>query len=245
MTHQTTVTYSRQIIQKAVEHFWRRFIAWHGFAVIAICGVGSLGLLLAGDRSWRVGALGALTLLLVTLSLAVYVTYLRRSIWKFERMTSNHDLPDAQKNHVAATRFYESAFSASLALAENLNTQHRYNAVCACAIAVSGKGTDAADLAHEQKERLRGLARKWLAADLRAWKLLFTRDPEKLGPIVAQTIRHWLEDPDLEGLRSADTLSHLMAEEREHWTKLWSEAAELAKQAATVKIPGKQAKSAP
>jgi hypothetical protein len=88
MTHQTTVTYTREIIRKAVGHFWLRFIAWHGFAAIAFCIVGTIVLAVAGNRSWLVGALGAIGLMLLTTSTGVYVAFLKRSMWKFNRMAS-------------------------------------------------------------------------------------------------------------------------------------------------------------
>src|SRR5579863_4457153 len=88
MPHQATITYTRRIIRKAVGHFWFRFIAWHGFAAIAICIIGTIALAVAGNRSWMVGALGALGLMLLTTSIAVYVVFLRRSMWKFDRMAS-------------------------------------------------------------------------------------------------------------------------------------------------------------
>jgi hypothetical protein len=88
MTHSATVTYSRGIIWKAVSRFWVRFIAWHGFAAIGICVVGCLGLLLAGNRSWLVGALGAVGVMLMITAASVYVVFLRRSLWKFDRMSA-------------------------------------------------------------------------------------------------------------------------------------------------------------
>ena len=88
MTHQAPITYTRPIIRKAVGHFWFRFIAWHGFAVIAISVIGTVVLAAIGNRTWMVGALGALGLVLLTTSSAVYVVFLRRSMWKFDRMTT-------------------------------------------------------------------------------------------------------------------------------------------------------------
>ena len=88
MTHQATVIYTRPIIRKAVRHFWLRFIAWHGFAAITICLIGTTVLAVAGNRSWMIGALGAAGLILLITSTSVYVVFLRRSMWKFDRMAS-------------------------------------------------------------------------------------------------------------------------------------------------------------
>ena len=88
MTHQATVTYTRSIIRRAVAHFWFRFIAWHGFAAIAIFTGGAVALAVAGNRSWMLGAFGVLGCILLATSAAVYIVYLRRSMWKFDRMGS-------------------------------------------------------------------------------------------------------------------------------------------------------------
>src|SRR5579862_988769 len=86
MTHQATVTYTRSIIRRPAAHFWFRFIAWRGFAVIALGVGGAVALAVAGDRSWRLGVIGTLAVLLLTMSAAVYIVNLRRSMWKFDRM---------------------------------------------------------------------------------------------------------------------------------------------------------------
>jgi hypothetical protein len=51
MIQHATVTYSREILRKAVKHFWLRFIAWHGFAALGLCCLCFSVLLLTGDRS--------------------------------------------------------------------------------------------------------------------------------------------------------------------------------------------------
>jgi YcxB-like protein len=88
MTHQATITYTHSIIRRAVAHFWFRFVAWHGFAAIAICVGGAVALAVAGDRSWKLGVLGTFGFVLLTMSAAVYIVFLRRSMSKFERMGS-------------------------------------------------------------------------------------------------------------------------------------------------------------
>jgi YcxB-like protein len=88
MTRQVTVTYSRQIIRKAVAHFWMRFIGWHGFAVIALTICAFIILFASGDRTWLVGAAAELSALLVLTSAFLYIRLLRRSFQRFNRMSS-------------------------------------------------------------------------------------------------------------------------------------------------------------
>jgi hypothetical protein len=88
MTHQATVTYTRSMIRRAVAHYWFRLIAWHGFAAVAICVGGTIALAVAGDRSWMLGALGAIGFVLLTMFVAVYIVFLRRSMSRFDRMGS-------------------------------------------------------------------------------------------------------------------------------------------------------------
>ena len=88
MAYEATVTYTKPIIRSGIGHFWRRYIAWHGFAAIAICAFATVVLFAIGDRSWITGVLLTLTVLLSLMSTAVYVVFLRRSLWKFNLMDS-------------------------------------------------------------------------------------------------------------------------------------------------------------
>jgi hypothetical protein len=40
---------------------------------------------------------------------------------------------------------------------------------------------------------------------------------------VQQRLQHWLVDADLDGVRGAEAIAKLPAEEREGWTKLWAD----------------------
>src|SRR5262249_4063650 len=51
-----------------------------------------------------------------------------------------------KKRYVAAARFFTGAFATDPQLAGDLQSQHRYNAACAAALAAAGKGVDAAML---------------------------------------------------------------------------------------------------
>ena len=49
------------------------------------------------------------------------------------------------------------------------------------------------------------------------------------------TLEHWQRDTDLAGVRDADALKKLSAEEQEAWRKLWADVAELLKKADNAK----------
>src|SRR5262249_2246194 len=63
-----------------------------------------------------------------------------------------------KKWYAAATRLYAQAFAAQQGLADNLDTENRYSAACAAALAGSGQGEDAARLDNQER-----------ASDIRLW----------------------------------------------------------------------------
>jgi tetratricopeptide (TPR) repeat protein len=128
----------------------------------------------------------------------------------------------------AAARFYEDAFAAQPKLAEGLNS-HRYNAACAAALAGCGRGKDAAALDEKARGGLRRQALDWLRADLEAWGRELDKAPDMAGPAAGGVLQHWLEDPDLAGVRDPDALAKLPEPERQPWRQLWTEVADLLK----------------
>ncbi len=78
--------------------FWTRFIAWHGFAAVALVAACFLYLLAAGDYSWYVGVIGTVLVLGAGVGGAVYFVYRNRSLAAFRRMlepTVTFDFSDA------------------------------------------------------------------------------------------------------------------------------------------------------
>jgi hypothetical protein len=57
--------------------------------------------------------------------------------------------------YAAAARFFDEAFAAQSSLADDLSSQHRYNAACAAALAGCGQGKDADDLSEQEHARWR------------------------------------------------------------------------------------------
>jgi hypothetical protein len=110
---------------------------------------------------------------------------------------------------------------------DDLSSGRRYNAACAGALAGCGQGKAAADLGAMQRLRWRRQALTWLHADLRAWQRLLVREPRRGRPTVVQQMQHWLADADFNGVRGAEALGRLPAEERAAWARLWADVADL------------------
>jgi len=72
-----------------------------------------------------------------------------------------------------------------------------------------------------------GEALDWLHADLDAWNKLLLRDPEKHGAQVQQTLEHWQQDSDLEGIRDPAAVEKMPDAERRACEKLWADVGEL------------------
>ena len=82
------VKYSEALIRKATIRFWVRFIAWDGFLAVAVLAMTVAYLAISGDRTWVIGFLGGLLLLVVVIGGAVYFTYLRRALAALRQMPS-------------------------------------------------------------------------------------------------------------------------------------------------------------
>jgi hypothetical protein len=54
---------------------------------------------------------------------------------------------------------------------------------------------------------------------------LLEKERNKSGPIILKTMRHWLADPDLAGVREPAALAKLPQAERQPWQKLWDDVA--------------------
>jgi hypothetical protein len=88
MEEYAKVTYSAAIIRRAVRHFWWRTAGWKMLAASALATSSLILLLLAGDRSWLVGASGAISVVSLAFLAAFYVIRYRRGI---ERLTAMGD----------------------------------------------------------------------------------------------------------------------------------------------------------
>jgi tetratricopeptide (TPR) repeat protein len=135
------------------------------------------------------------------------------------RMCQHH-----RKQYAAAARLYAEAFASQPGMAENLETQLRYDAACAAALAGCGQGEDAAPLPDRERARLRAQALTWLRADLAEYASTVDKGPAPALANVQQRLRHWQQDPDFAGVRG-DHLAGLPEAERQAWQQLWADVA--------------------
>jgi hypothetical protein len=133
--------------------------------------------------------------------------------------------------NAAAARWYAEAFAAQPQLADDLASAHRYNAACAAALAGCGQGKDVDKLGAKERTRLRQQTLGYLRDDLKAYRQVLDKSPDKAGPEIAQQMQHWLQDPDFVGVRGADGLARLPEAERPSWQKLWEEVEALRRRA--------------
>jgi tetratricopeptide (TPR) repeat protein len=138
-----------------------------------------------------------------------------------------YNLCHLELRYLTATRLFVAAFAARPKLASDLIAAHRYSAACAAALAAGGQGKEAGGLGEVQRQALRRQALTWLRADLR----LRQKQLKSWWPGQAQVARtalgYWLKDPNLAGLREAEGLKRLSAEERQAWEQLWRDVAAL------------------
>jgi tetratricopeptide (TPR) repeat protein len=127
-----------------------------------------------------------------------------------------------KKLYATAARWYAEAFEDRPRLVDDFQAGIRYDAACAAALAGCGQGHDARKLSDKERADLRRQALAWLRADLAAWQRLLETRPELAGAL-SQTLRHWLADPDFNGVRGREALARLPEPERRAWQALWQE----------------------
>jgi serine/threonine-protein kinase len=137
-----------------------------------------------------------------------------------------------KKRYAAALHFYCEAFAAEPKLADDLSSQHRYNAACAAALAGCGQGADADNHDAKERARLRQQALDWLRADLTAYRQLMEKATDENRAMAEQRMQHWRKDEDFAGVRGSESLSRLPEVERKEWRKLWEEVEALRQRAA-------------
>jgi len=136
------------------------------------------------------------------------------------------------KNHYrTAARLYAEALAATPQLTEDLRAGHRFNAARAAALAGGGHGDDVAALGEPERAGLRKQTRDWLRLDLAAWAKKVDTGTAADRIQAQRTLAPWRDDPDLAGLRDADTLQKLPSAERLDCQAMWQEVAALLRRA--------------
>jgi serine/threonine-protein kinase len=125
--------------------------------------------------------------------------------------------------HRTAVRLAADAFAIEPRLADNLNSQARYNAACSAALAACCQGEDARVLPDKVVLALRRQALRWLRADLALHCQIAQRSDPRTKQAVRQRLLHWQRDADLADLRDREAVSKLPTDEREDWRKLWAD----------------------
>jgi tetratricopeptide (TPR) repeat protein len=137
----------------------------------------------------------------------------------------------AKRLYASAARWFADAFAARPDLMDDLEAGHRYQAACAAALAGCGRGEDAAKLSAAEQARWRQQARTWLDGELAllAKKLASGLSSDRL--LVQSTLTRWQTDRDLAGLRDANALAKLPADEQALYRPLWDDVAALLRRA--------------
>jgi eukaryotic-like serine/threonine-protein kinase len=127
----------------------------------------------------------------------------------------------------AAVSLYSEAFAAQPAL----EARHRYAAACAAALTSCGQGKAAADLDDTERARWRRQALEWLRLDLASWGKALDGSKGQARAQVRARLQHWRSDDDFAGVRGADALARIPAEERKEWERFWAEVDALIRRA--------------
>ncbi|MGO9816149.1 MAG: hypothetical protein ACLP53_35950 [Isosphaeraceae bacterium] len=134
-----------------------------------------------------------------------------------------------RKHFATAARLRAEALASEPELGASRQSGHRYKAACAAALAAAGQGRDDSPPDDAAKAKLRQQALEWLKAELAAGIKLFESGPPQVRPSIVQTMAHWRQDADLAGVRDAQDLNKLPADEQKAWRSLWEDADSLLK----------------
>jgi tetratricopeptide (TPR) repeat protein len=125
--------------------------------------------------------------------------------------------------YAASTGLYIDAFKDETRRSGDLRRSRRYNAARAAALAGCGKGSDQPAPDDLTRTGFRNQALAWLHADLSLWTHeIDSNDPRRRAAAV-DMLRHWLQDPDLTGVRDESALVQLPGKEPSQWRQLWTE----------------------
>jgi WD40 repeat protein/serine/threonine protein kinase len=139
----------------------------------------------------------------------------------FARMAFDH------KKYAFATRLWAEALESDPKRFDDRQTQHRYNAARAAALAAAGQGRDEPPLDDAARALLRRRALGWLKAELTAWGQPLEADSPEAQANMARKPSDWKQDGDLASIRDAAALAKLPADEQKAFVQLWADVAAL------------------
>ena len=88
MKHEVVATYTEAVVKTATRRFIGKFLGWDYLIVWEVMLVAFVVLLTFGERGWLVGALGMLIVLSAAVAVMVWVTFHRRALGTFRKMTN-------------------------------------------------------------------------------------------------------------------------------------------------------------
>jgi tetratricopeptide (TPR) repeat protein len=137
-----------------------------------------------------------------------------------------------QKRYVVAARLWARTVTSDPQRASDLETGCGYDAACAAALAVAGRGADADQLDDKERAHWRKQALGWLRADLESYgNQLGTAKPIDRQRVL-QRLQDWQVDQALAGLRDPVVVAKLPADEQEACKQFWAEVQALLSQSA-------------
>jgi serine/threonine protein kinase/Flp pilus assembly protein TadD len=115
-----------------------------------------------------------------------------------------------------------------------------YNGARAAALASSVPDLPTASLDEKERARLRKQAQDWLRAGLERHRQRAASTFPADRSAVANTMQHWLADPDFVGVRGPEALAQLPEGERQRWQKLWADVEDMLARAGNKDAPEKK-----
>ena len=131
----------------------------------------------------------------------------------------------------AATGLYAAAFTLAPELADDLESEHRFNAVRAVALATAGHGEDAASMDDSEKTRLRQQSLDWLRADFAIHRRQLKSDLPAVRTLSLTALHNWQDNKDLGSIREPESLAQMSADEQEAFARFWTDVEALMKEA--------------
>jgi len=131
-----------------------------------------------------------------------------------------------RRRYVLAVGLWRSAFEMDPSIVKGAESWNRYSAACSAALAAEGEGVDARRLVADRRGALRRQAVTWLREDLSAMKKYFEKG-DLTKSALTKRLTHWRKDRDLAGLRDAEAVAGLPADERQDLASLWAAVDEL------------------
>jgi hypothetical protein len=128
-------------------------------------------------------------------------------------------LDPTRRQYAQGVKLYTWALAAKPALADDPTNYCRYNAACCAALTAAGKDKESPKTGAAEKDRLNGLALKWLRAELT--QITSLAKDAKQHPQIAQRLTHLKADADLASVRDPAALAAMSPADRKAWGALW------------------------